>query len=303
MNSKSIAELQKFQNGVRIALELAESQNDYGQIEMTALADLMQIECLRQKNTNLLKFTLPRGIAHMVNLMIDMRGVNFGKVAETTENAFEIEFANEDEQDKFIQAFEMMSFQRMRAYPTPDIFLNQESPDQKLCQDLIDFLTQLVNSYFGRKIQQQTPQSIKSAWSGAIYHQAHINDFATFPDFSKFEELDQPTRCYLIEYGNGYWKFFWSKPGQFGEGGNFITDTLKEDPPRNGDRYFNDAIEDQYVYSSTITLTTAQFQNGRSFIYKQRFNTWFGAFLGSMNPIGIDVIHPSWMKVFLENPT
>ena len=73
-------------------------------------------------------------------------------------------------------------------------------------------------------------------------------------------------------YENGFWKFFWSKPGQFGEGANFITPTMKEDLPRNGERYFNDALEDAYVYSTTRTLTTNEIFDGHGFIYRQECN-------------------------------
>lgn len=298
MSDKKTIAQHCFQEGVQIAIKDAQERGDYGQLEMTALADLMQIECIRQNNTDLLEFNLPRGIAHIVNMLIEMKGVSFARIADTSNDSFDLEFANEEEQDKFIQAFEMLSFQQIRAYPTPDIYLGETKPDQQLCQDLIDFLTRVVNSYFGRRSSGRQEDLIKSAWSGAIYYQAKINDFGEFPEFS---QLEQPIRCYLVEYMSGYWKFFWSKPGQYGDEGNFITGAMKEDPARNGDRYFNDAIDDQFTYSTTLTLTSKPFQDGRSFIYKQSFTNWIGGFMGSMNPIGLEVIHPSWMRLISEN--
>lgn len=259
---------------------------------LTVLADLMQIQCLQSGDMDLLRFTLPSSIKRTVDQVASHQNSSAFTWSDQGGGMSGLIFQDEDEQDKFIQIFEMLSFRGMRAYPTPDVYLGQRDPDQKLCADLLEFLN--------RTVEQVSPE-IASVFVGAIHLQAKISDISDFGVAPQFEALPQPTRCYLIGYTNGYWKFFWSKPGQFGIGANFITPTMKEDPSQGGDRYFNDAIQDAYTYSTTLTLTTNEVFDGQGFMYKQVFDGWTGAFMGAMNPTAVDSVPQGWMTLFVKN--
>ena len=152
------------------------------------------------------------------------------------------------------------------------------------------------------KFSMMKVDKIKMILSGAIFADSKINDFASFPQFS---QMSSACRCYLVEYDNGIWswKFFWSKPNEYGDDGNFITKVMKEDPPRNGDRYFNDAKDkDQLMYDTTLTLTSTIMQDGgQSFMYRQQFADWIGAFAGSLGPTDPKSVPPGWINLFERN--
>ena len=295
-----------FVSGVTSALKMAMSSKNNDSFLTTVLADLMQIQCIMSGDTNLLRFALPSGINGLVHQIAKLQNVSAYTLSDQGCGVSGLVFKNEDEQDKFIQVFEMLSFRGQRAYPTPNIYLGQGSPDQKLCSDLLEFLSRTVQgadaSTAGAVPTQKKENEIAAVFVGAIHMQANISDISEFGVVPQFAPLPQPTRCYLVGYGNGYWKFFWSKPGQFGDDANFITGTMKEDPSRNGERYFNDAIEDAYTYSTTLTLTTNQIFDGRGFIYKQVFSNWTGAFMGAMNPLDVQSVPESWIGLFTRNP-
>ena len=294
-----------FVSGVTSALKMAMSSKNNDSFLTTVLADLMQIQCIMSGDTNLLRFALPSGINGLVHQIAKLQNVSAYTWSDQGGGVSGLVFKNEDEQDKFIQVFEMLSFRGQRAYPTPNIYLGQGSPDQKLCSDLLEFLNITVQSADGSSaravLTHKKENEIAAVFVGAIHMQAKISDISEFGVVPQFAALPQPTRCYLVGYGNGYWKFFWSKPGQFGDDANFITGTMKEDPSRNGERYFNDAIEDAYTYSTTLTLTTNQIFDGRGFIYKQVFSNWTGAFMGAMNPLDVQSVPESWIGLFTRN--
>ncbi len=283
---------QTFIAGVNFAKELAKVNAQRDEFLLTALADLMQIQCLKSDDMDLLRFALPSSIRETVHQVASYQNASAFKWSDQGGGMSGLVFQDEDEQDKFIQVFEMLSFRGKRAYPTPDVYLGQHNPDQKLCADLLDFLN--------RTAQEVRPE-INSVFVGAIHLQAKIADISDFGVVPQFEALPQPTRCYLIGYANGYWKFFWSKPGQFGIDANFITPTMKEDPSQRGERYFNDAIQDAYTYSTTLTLTTSEVFDGQGFIYKQVFDGWTGAFMGAINPIDVESVPQGWMTLFVKN--
>ena len=283
---------QTFIAGANFAKELAKVNAQRDEFLLTALADLMQIQCLKSGDMDLLRFALPSSIRETVHQVASYQNASAFKWSDQGGGMSGLVFQDEDEQDKFIQVFEMLSFRGKRAYPTPDVYLGQRNPDQKLCADLLDFLN--------RTAQEVRPE-INSVFVGAIHLQAKIADISDFGVVPQFEALPQPTRCYLIGYANGYWKFFWSKPGQFGIDANFITPTMKEDPSQRGERYFNDAIQDAYTYSTTLTLTTSEVFDGQGFIYKQVFDGWTGAFMGAINPIDVESVPQGWMTLFVKN--
>ncbi len=296
---------QKFVSGVNSAKKMAMSSNNNDGFLVTVLADLMQIQCIKSGDTNLLRFALPSAIDGIVHQIAKLQNVSAFTWSDQGGGVSGLVFENEDEQDKFIELFQMLSFRGQRAYPTPDIYLGQGNPDQKLCSDLLEFLNRTVQGADGSTARavptHKKENEITAVFMGAIYRQAKISDISEFGVVPQFAPLLQPTRCYLVGYRNGYWKFFWSKPGQFGDDANFITPTIKEDPSRNGERYLNDAIEDVYTYSTTLTLTTNQIFDGRGFVYKQVFNGWTGAFMGAMNPVDVQSVPPGWMGMFVKN--
>lgn len=294
-----------FISGVNAAKEFAKSSRNSDGFLITVLADLMQIQCLKSRDTNLLRFALPSAIGGIVQQIAKHQNVSAFAWSDQGGGVSGLVFKNEDEQDKFIQVFEMLSFRGQRAYPTPNIYLGQGNPDQKLCSDLLEFLSRTVQgadeSTAGAVPTQKKENEIAVVFVGAIHMQAKISNISEFGVVPQFAPLPQPTRCYLVGYGNGYWKFFWSKPGQFGDDANFITRTMKEDPSRNGERYFNDAIEDGYTYSTTLTLTTNEIFDGRGFMYKQVFSGWTGAFMGAMNPVDVQSVPQGWIGLFVKN--
>jgi hypothetical protein len=141
---------------------------------------------------------------------------------------------------------------------------------------------------------------LKKVWSGNLVGQCEIEHMGSLPQF-----LDMPEHhsCYLVEYYNPnyQWKFFWSIPGKIGQDGVFITNAMKEDPPRNGERYWNDAGDDKMVYSTTLTLSNSLTNDGQTFLYRQHFETWTGAFIGYLNEVDISSLPSIWVKTFEED--
>ena len=144
----------------------------------------------------------------------------------------------------------------------------------------------------------------KEIWVGALYMQAQVQDMGSFPQFTMMSEA---SRCYLVKYNDEKfaWKFFWSKPGQYGEDGNFVTNAMKENQaPRGSNRYFNDATDvAQLDYNSTLTLDTELMldDGGKSFIYRQHFDNWTGAFQGSLTLTDPKNIPTEWLNIFEKN--
>jgi hypothetical protein len=293
------AELQ-FMSGVNQALSHAREGQQYDGLLITVLADLIQIQCLAAGRTDLLVFRLPFSIGAMVEKVARHQGVHDFIWAQAEDGLAILVFDNEDVQDKFIQIFEMLSFTGQRAYPTADIYLGQREPDVQLCSDLLKLLNQLADSVSTTHKSASRKRSVQKVWMGAIYLDAEIKDFGAMP---RFVELSQALRCYLVEYDNGAWswKLFWSKPGQHGATGTFNTRAMKEDPPLNGERYFNDANPDKTEYSVTLTLTSMDLYGAPAFMYRQQFDGWCGAFMGNLVPADPRTITAEWMDIFEKN--
>ncbi len=115
-------ELEKhtFVSGVNSAKIMAmNSKNNYGFL-ITVLADLMQIQCIKSGDANLLRFALPSAIDGIVHQIAKLQNVSAFTWSDQGGGVSGLVFKNEDEQDKFIQVFEMLSFRGQRAYPTPN---------------------------------------------------------------------------------------------------------------------------------------------------------------------------------------
>ena len=142
--------------------------------------------------------------------------------------------------------------------------------------------------------------TIKNVWMGAIFMESKIEHMGSQPQFSNLAEA---SKCYLVEYNVPIypWKFFWSIPGKFGQDGVFKTEAMKEDPPQNGERYWNDVGEDKMVYSTTLTLGETPYNGGQAFMYRQHFSNWTGAFMGSLSKADFNSVQQTWINVFDEN--
>jgi len=303
MNEKELS-LGRFLDGLNVARRNISNSEEHRFALLSVLADLVQIQCLKSANNDLLRFRLPLGIYPLVQQLGRTLGSEFTTLESASSQSFELTFKNEDEQDKFILLFESLSFEGKRAFFPPDIYLGNEHPDIELCEELLKILSDVGNSDFGGGAHQSKKSSkafIVAIQIGSITLSAELenNDMSSTP---RFVPIDQPTRCYLVEFSDGFSKFFWSKPGEYGDNGVFTTVGMAEALPLNGERYFNDAYhEDPTVYSVTLTLTNQPFNDGKAFLYRQKFEGWAGAFAGSLSPIEIGEVPDGWMALFVKN--
>ncbi|MDB2469664.1 hypothetical protein N9X39_06345 [Alphaproteobacteria bacterium] len=145
---------------------------------------------------------------------------------------------------------------------------------------------------------------IAKVWVGAIFLESEVDGMHCIPDFKM---SDKALRCYFVEYRGDvpFWKFFWSRPPEFGDDHIFKTERMKEDPPKKGERYFNDAVgEEQIRYNTTFTLLDTPFVHpgnpsfncDQSFVYRQHFDGSTGAFLGGLNAISPEKVPRKWLQ-------
>ena len=147
---------------------------------------------------------------------------------------------------------------------------------------------------------------VLKVWEGAMYLQVKIDTIDALVTPDDFSMMQPPVRCYFVEYDNQIWswRFFWSKPGEQGISGNFITSPMKEDPPKGGERYFNDAnLEDPRIWNTAFTLINKESFNKeeQSFFYRETFDNWNGAFMGGLTLINHDNVHSEWKNLFVSN--
>ena len=133
-----------YKEGVQNAVKQANQTGFVAGVRFTILADMMQIQCLRADNTDLLEFVLPEGLYSTVKDLAKHNGAKITLFNANEPNRFIIEFASTDEQDKFIKVFEMMSFQGKRAFPTPNLYLGKPEIDKQFCLDTLSYLLALV---------------------------------------------------------------------------------------------------------------------------------------------------------------
>lgn len=133
-----------FKAGVNVAVNNANQSGFVAPARFTFLADMIQIQCLFAEDTDKLNFVLPIGLYTTVQDLAEQNGARFSAYKTKSDECFALEFASEDEQDKFIHFFELISFRGTRAYPTPDLFLGERYIDKDLCQELLNFLHRVV---------------------------------------------------------------------------------------------------------------------------------------------------------------
>lgn len=135
-----------FKQGVMLAVEKANNSGFVAATRFTILADLMQIQCLYFDNTDLMRFTLPVGLYGTVtDLAAHIEAKTSAHESDSKEH-FTLEFRTADDQDKFIQFFEMLSYRGARAYPTPDLYLGEPVIDKELCNEILRFLHTTLQS-------------------------------------------------------------------------------------------------------------------------------------------------------------
>ena len=135
-----------FLQGINIAIKRASQTGFVAAVRFTFLADMMQIQYLRADNTELLEFTLPEGLYSTVKDLVMQSRAQVTTYETKEGDRFILEFASDDEQDKFIKIFEMMSFQGKRAYPAPNLYLGLPSIDQDFCRETIMLLHDIVQN-------------------------------------------------------------------------------------------------------------------------------------------------------------
>ena len=106
---------QTFVSGVNAAKKMAMSSKHNDRFLITVLADLMQIQCIKSGDLNLLRFALPSAIDGIVHQVAKLQNVSAFTWSEQGCGVSALAFMNEEEQDKFIQVFEMLSFRGQRA--------------------------------------------------------------------------------------------------------------------------------------------------------------------------------------------
>ena len=138
---------------------------------------------------------------------------------------------------------------------------------------------------------------------GALHLQGRYEGQEGMPPM---QELDPPSRCYLVEYPGGLTKLFFSIPGSSGAGAVFQSSVMKEDRPANGERFFNDDFSnDPGSCSSTVTLTPQAHPSGNAFMYRQRFEDWIGVFIGGLLPVdpsrNAQLVPQGWIQYFEQH--
>ena len=139
-----------FKAGVNVAVNKANQTGFVAPAQFTFLADMIQIQCLFAEDTDRLNFLLPIGLYTTIQDLAAQNGAKFSAYKTKSDQCFALEFESEDEQDKFIQFFELISFKGARAYPTPDLFLGEPRVNKDLCQELLKFLHGVVQYQYDR---------------------------------------------------------------------------------------------------------------------------------------------------------
>ena len=146
---------------------------------------------------------------------------------------------------------------------------------------------------------------IKEIRSGKIYLYAAIEAFHIGP---KFSQLNKPSNCFLVRYETDLWswRFFHDFTKENSKENIQFTNLMKEDNPNPemGARFFNDASNvEQTNHTCGFTLIDKNvFDNKEnSFIYRQHFDDWIGAFNGSLNIVSAQDVPIRWMNAFKEN--
>jgi len=159
--------------------------------------------------------------------------------------------------------------------------------------------------------------SILNIWSGAIYQEIDIDRIDTVVTNDDFNFMEQAAQCYLVEYDNDIWswKLFSSFPYEYDLGKFFFTELMKEDPPNDINRYFNDAkLENPKIWNTALTLVDLKKQtppvffknyegqtekSSHLFIYRETFDNTCTVFRGGLTLINsMSGIAPQWLNVF-----
>lgn len=148
MNTLREQASQIFKVGVNVAVNKANQSGFVAATRFTFLADMIQIQCLFAENTDTLKFVLPIGLYTTVKELAAHNSAQISTYKTKSEECFALQFESEDDQDKFIQFFEMIMLRRARAYPAPDLFLGFPHIDKDFCQETLAFLHGVVQSQY-----------------------------------------------------------------------------------------------------------------------------------------------------------
>lgn len=132
--------LNNYAEAVGAAIEQATESGFLAAVRNTMLADVMQIQCIHADNTELLNFAIPEGLYTTVVDLAKFNGARVTLYESKQVDEFILEFSDAEEQDKFIQCFEMLSYQGQRAFPPPNLYQGAETADEYTCANAIGFL-------------------------------------------------------------------------------------------------------------------------------------------------------------------
>ncbi len=150
MNTLREQASQIFKSGVNVAVNRANQSGFVATTRFTFLADMMQIQCLLADDMDKLDFILPLGLYTTVMDLVAHNEAKISTYKTKFEACFALKFATEDDQDKFIQFFELILLRNARAYPAPDLYLGSRDIDKDFGYETLNFLHEVVqNQYEG----------------------------------------------------------------------------------------------------------------------------------------------------------
>lgn len=140
--------IQIFKTGVSAAVKKANQSGFVATARFTFLADMIQIQCLLAENQDKLNFLLPIALHSTVKDLAAHNGAQISAYKTKSEEYFALQFESEDDQDEFIQFFELILLRGARAYPAPDLFLGLPNVDKELCKETLEFLHGVVQNQY-----------------------------------------------------------------------------------------------------------------------------------------------------------
>jgi hypothetical protein len=132
--------LNNYAAGVGAAIEQATDETAIVSARITMLADVIQIQCIRADDTDLVDFFVPERLHSTIVDLAQAVDAHVSLYESERADELRLEFANQDEQDKIIKYFELLSYQGRRAFPTPDLYQGAEHVDEFTCVNAIGFL-------------------------------------------------------------------------------------------------------------------------------------------------------------------
>ena len=148
--------------------------------------------------------------------------------------------------------------------------------------------------------------AILEVWNGTIFLEAQIEEFHSHPEFKNSKEL---YNLFFVKYKKDIWswKIFFEFTAEDNvksfDHFNFMKEDILNTNPNPGTRYFNDASNDeQNNHTCSFTLLDKNVFDNRecSFVWRQNFGNWYGAYQGSLTKNNFQDIHKGWKEILLD---